>query len=289
MAINLTPIQGDIAAELSGIDIRSGVSDSDIEAIERALDTYIVVVMRGQPLDDDTQQEFVQRFGPALITNTIKELSAKGNHHPHLLDITTIDENGKPLEDKSFTKLYMLANRLWHSDGSHLQPPTRLTALSTRVLPSNPPDTEYADMRAAWDALPVELQIEIQDLKAEHSIAYSRSLFGMELGQFSEQSLSNRPPVQHALVRVNARNGRRSLYLSGHASHIVGWPEEKGRALLKQLTDHATQRQFVYSHKWRMDDLVMWNNAAGMHRALPYEGQEPRLLRWSGVTELAPV
>ncbi len=289
MTITITPIQGEIAASIGGIDVRRGVTDDQVQAIERALDQYIVVVLRGQPLDDDLQQDFIQRFGPAIVTNTIKELTSRRSHRPHLLDITTVDEHGEPLKDRSFMKLYMLANQLWHSDGSHIQPPTRLTALSTRMLPSDPPDTEFADMRAAWDALPADQQEQLLDLRAEHSIAHSRTLLGMEVDQFSDASLTRRPPVQHSLVRTNPRTGRRSLYLSGHASHIIGWPVEQGRALLQQLTEHATQRQFVYAHAWQMDDLVMWNNAASMHRALPYTGTEPRLLRWSGVTELEPV
>jgi alpha-ketoglutarate-dependent 2,4-dichlorophenoxyacetate dioxygenase len=164
-----------------------------------------------------------------------------------------------------------------------------LNLCTGRTLPSVPPDTEYADMRAAWADLPASLQQEIAGLKVEHSIAWSRGLLGRANDSFSDESLKRRPPVVHPLVRTHPVTGRCSLYLSGHASHVVGWPFERGRKLLDELTAHATQRQYVYAHKWQPHDLLMWDDSSSMHRALPYEGAEPRVLRWSGVRELAQV
>lgn len=287
MSLAVEPIAAGIAAEVSGIDLRTGVGREDVEQIERALAQYIVLVFRGQPLDDDAQQSFIEKFGPPVVTTQIKELVRKG-HRPHLLDIATVDENGNTLKEGSFYHLYMLANQLWHTDGSQSQPPIRLTALSARTLPPQPPDTEYADMRAAWDALPQQLKDEIEGLTVEHSIMYSRGLLGLGKEAFSEETARNRPPVAHALVRSH-KDGRKSLYLSSHASHVVGWPVDKGRDLLRRLTEHATQRQFVYAHKWQAHDVVMWNDATSMHRALPYSGPHPRVLRWSAVKETEPV
>jgi alpha-ketoglutarate-dependent 2,4-dichlorophenoxyacetate dioxygenase len=289
MTLCITSLQGDISAEVSGIDLRNGISPGTVEEIEQAFAKYVVLVFRDQPIDDDIQQDFIEKFGPPIVTNTIKELARKHNHRPHLLDIATVDEEGKPLIEGSFVHLYMLANQIWHTDGSQAQPPIRLTALSARTLPLTPPNTEYADMRAAWDALPPEKQKEIEDLQVEHSIVYSRSLLGLPKDAFSAESMKHRPPVPHPLVRIHPRSGRKSLYLSSHASHIIGWPIEKGRRLLKYLTEAATRRQFVYAHQWRPHDLVMWDDRCSMHRALPYSDSQPRVLRWSAVQEIEPV
>jgi alpha-ketoglutarate-dependent 2,4-dichlorophenoxyacetate dioxygenase len=289
MALTITSLQGNIAGQVSGLDLRNGISPEAVEEIEKAFGRYVVLVFPNQPIDDDIQQDFIQKFGPPIVTNAIKELARKIGHRPHLLDIATVDEDGVPLAQGSFLHLYMLANQIWHTDGSQVQPPIRLTALSARTLPSTPPDTEYADMRAAWDALSSEKQEEIEDLQVEHSIVYSRSLLGLPKEAFSEESMKSRPPVAHRLVRTHPVSGRKSLYLSSHASHIIGWPIEKGRQLLKELTDLATERRFVYAHKWRPEDLVMWDDRCSMHRALPYNGPQPRVLRWSAVQELEPV
>lgn len=289
MALTVKALQGDIAAEVGGVDIAAGITPEIANEIETVLSKYIVIVLRNQQINDEQQQAFIQHFGPPVKTNAIKELEEATHRQPHLLDIATVDAQGKPLADKSFIKLYMLANQFWHTDGSQSQPPQRLTALSARRLPTVPPNTEYADMRAAWDTLPALMQEKVEDLKAQHSIAYSRAKMGLSQDTFSAESLKNRPPVEHALVRKHPRSGRKSLYLSGHASHIVGWPEEEGRALLDELMAHAVQRQFVYAHQWQPNDLVMWDDSCSMHRALPYDAPEPRVLRWSGVRELQPV
>ena len=287
MALKVQSIQRDIAAEVAGVDLRDDIPQETVRQIEDALNKYVVLVFRNQAIDDDMQQRFIEKFGPPVATTNIKELVRKG-HKPHLLDIATVDEDGNPLQQGSFYHLYMLANQLWHTDGSQSQPPIRLTALSARTLPPAPPNTEFADMRAAWDALPEARKAELEGLQAEHSIVYSRGLLGLGKEAFSEESASQRPPVAHALVRTQS-SGRKSLYLSSHASHIVGWPVERGRQLLQELTELATQRQFVYAHQWQAGDLVMWNDAASMHRALPYSDPHPRILRWSAVRELEPV
>lgn len=170
-----------------------------------------------------------------------------------------------------------------------MQPPIRLTALSARTLPRVPPDTEYADLRAAYEALPAALRARIDGLSAVHSILYSRTKMGMKPEDFDPGLLASRPPVVHPLVRTHPRNGRKNLYLASHASHIVGMPEDEGRALIEELTAHATRPGFVYAHKWQAHDLVMWDDSWTMHRSTPYSGSEPRILRWSGVLELAPV
>lgn len=288
MPLKLRPIGPEFAATVEQIDLRAGIDAQQTEAIEQALAEYGVLVFRGQPLDDDQQQRFIERFGPPV---EIKLGEVKNTHrnHPHFFDVATVDDDGTPIDPNSARGLYARANLLWHTDGSQVQPPVRLTALSARQLPPQPPPTEYADMRAAFEALSPARRALIENLVAEHSIFHSRSKIGMDSSTFSDEAAKARPPVQHPLVRTNLRTGRKALYLASHASHIVGMPVDEGRALIDELSDFATQPQFVYSHAWRPDDLVMWDDSWTMHRATPYEGTHPRVLRWCGVQELAPV
>lgn len=285
MGISFEPVRPNFVAQVKGVDLKRGIGPAEVEIIEQALAEHGVLLFRGQKIGDDEQQAFIQQFGPPVVTK-LKEIASG---HPHFYDIATVDDDGNPIPENSARGLYLLANQLWHTDGSQNQPPIRLTALHARVLPPAPPPTEYADMRAAWDALPAERQRELEGLVVEHSIYWSREQIGMKLSDFSEETLRERGPVQHPLVRTNPRTGRKSLYLASHASHVIGWPLEKGRALVKELIAHATQPQFVYSHAWQPDDLVMWDDTWTMHRATPYADSHPRKMRWCGVRELEAV
>jgi len=285
MTIQFNPIRESFAARVTGADLKAGIRPDEVETIEHALATFGVLVFGEQPIGDDEQQAFIQQFGPPVVTK-LKEIASG---HPHFYDISTVDEDGNPIPESSARGMYLLANLLWHTDGSQNQPPIRLTALHARVLPTDPPHTEYADMRAAWDALPAARQRELEGLQVQHSIFWSREQIGMKASDFSEETLRERQPVVHPLVRVNPRTGRKSLYLASHASHIIGWPQDKGRALVQELMAHATQPQFVYSHAWAPGELVMWDDTWTMHRATPYKGNQPRQMRWCGVRELEAV
>lgn len=288
MSLYITPCGQTFATTVHDIDLRQPLTASQVEDIENALADYGVVVFPNQPLNDDQQQVFIERFGPPSVV-MLEELKTAKSAHPHFFDVSTIEDNGSQIDPDSARGMYLRANLLWHTDGSQAQPPIRLTALSARQLPPEPPDTEYADMRAAYDALSDPTKAQIDDLKVEHSIFYSRSKMGMKMSDWTSDAVTKRPPVIHPLVRTNPRTGRKSLYLASHASHVIGMPQETGRALIEELTEHATQRQFVYAHKWHPDDLVMWDDSWTMHRAVPYSGTHPRILRWSGVRETAPV
>lgn len=272
-------------AEASGVDLAKPPTPELRDWIEDALAEYGVVAFRGQRLGDDEQQAFIEGFGPPVLPR-IRELVSS---HPHFLDIGTVDAEGKPLAEDSAQGMYMKANALWHTDGSQAQPPIRLTALHARLLPPDPPPTEFADMRAAWDALPASRQAELEGLQVVHSIFWSREQIGMRMEDFSEETRAQMQPVVHPLVRIQPRNGRKSLYLASHASHIVGWPQEKGRVLIQELMRHATNAEFVHSYEWTDGDLLMWDDRWTMHRATPYAGSHPRKLRWCGVREEAPV
>ena len=185
-------------------------------------------------------------------------------------------------------RLYLLANLLWHSDMSMRQPPARVTSLSARVLPQDPPNTEFADLRGAWDALPAERQAELLGLQVEHSVYASRARVGYT--EFSEETRRRLPPVVHPLVRVHARSGRRTLYMGAHASHVIGMPLEEGRRLLEELVAFATQPRFRHVHRWRDRDLIMWDNSCTLHRATEYDDLTVRReLRWCSSREPHPV
>jgi len=285
MTIRFEPIGATFGARVTGAHLKQGIRPEDVATIEDALARYGVLVFGEQSIGDDEQQAFIQQFGPPVVTK-LKEIASG---HPHFYDISTVDDEGQPIPETSARGLYLLANLLWHTDGSQNQPPIRLTALHARVLPPNPPPTEYADMRAAWDALPTARRRELEGLQVQHSILWSREQIGMKESDFSEETLRERKPVVHPLVRTNARTGRKSLYLASHASHIIGRPLEEGRALVRELMAHATRPEFVYAHRWQPSELVMWDDSWSMHRATPYKEKHPRQMRWCGVRELEAV
>ena len=285
MSIEFERLGQTFAARIRGVDIAKGIGPAEVDAIEEGLAHHGVLVFEDQHIDDDAQQAFIQQFGPPHQA-VLKEIASD---HPHFYDIGTVDIAGNVREKDSIAELYMRANLLWHTDGAQNQPPIRLTALHARVLPPEPPPTEYADMHAALAALDVDTRRSLEGLVVEHSIYRSREQMGMKMSDFSEESLKARKPVHHPLVRTNPRTRRKSLYLASHASHVVGRPLEEGRALIERLIRHATQPRFVYSHPWRLHQLVMWDDSWTMHRATPYEGAHPRHLRWCGVRELEAV
>ena len=209
------------------IDPRKPLSVDEVNSIEQALAQEGVLVFRNTPMNDDQQQMFIERFGPPSQVK-LEELKTAKSAHPHFFDVSTVEDDGGKLDPNSARGMYLRANLLWHTDGSQAQPPIRLTALSARRLPGVPPDTEYADMRAAYDALSPARKAEIEDMTVEHSIFYSRSKMGMKMSDWAADAMKKRPPVVHPLVRTNPLTGRKSLYLASHASHIIGLRSSPG-------------------------------------------------------------
>jgi alpha-ketoglutarate-dependent 2,4-dichlorophenoxyacetate dioxygenase len=241
-----------------------------------------VVSIRQIPLEDDMQLALADRFGP--IHQSILDASRRRLADRRLNDVGNIDAQGN-LKDAS-ARGYGDSNLLWHADLSFLARSARITLLSARVLPPEPPPTEYADMRAAWDALPGARQTELASLEVVHSVFVQRAKCGFT--GFTDEERQAAPPVRHPLVRRHPVSGRRALYLSSSASHIADWPEDEGRALIEELTAHATQPEFTLRYEWHADDLLLWDNSVTMHRATPYESAEHRReLRWTAVVEAA--
>lgn len=274
MALNITPLHPLFVGEVRGIDLRNTEDRATLDAIRAGMDRYGVLVFRDQPFSDAEQLAFAQRFDGSLHTKTgTAALGANRFGNEALTDISNVDEQGAVLAADDRRRHYGLANRLWHTDASFENPPGRFSLLSTRVLPPAGADTEFADMRAAWDALTPELQQQLDGLTVHHSIAYSRQTLGFD---FSPEELDKLRGAIHPLVRRNPATGRRSLYLASHASRIVEWSLAEGKLMLRELMEHATQTQFVYRHRWQEQDLVIWDNRATMHRARPFEDLKHR-------------
>jgi alpha-ketoglutarate-dependent 2,4-dichlorophenoxyacetate dioxygenase len=272
------------AAEASGFDLTRKLTPAQVAQIESSIAEYGVLVFHDQPMDQPQQEAFIHQFGPERPP-LFKELAGRRT----LIDVGTVDDDGIPISKDSPQGAYTLANRLWHTDGTFLELPIRLTGLLARELPPVPPPTEYADMRAAWNALPAKRQAELEGLRVIHSVLRSREQVGFTVDKFAPETLKRFPPVSQPLVRVHPANGRKSLYLASHASHIDGWPVEKGRALILELIAFATQPRFTYSLDWRKHDFVLWDDRWTMHRATPYDGPHPRKMRQCAVHETAPV
>jgi alpha-ketoglutarate-dependent 2,4-dichlorophenoxyacetate dioxygenase len=261
-------------AEVGAIDLRRVHDRPTLAEIRAGMDEFAVLVFRDQLFSDEEQLAFAQRFDGALHTNTGAAVLGRNRFgNEALADISNLDERGEILKSDDRRRVYALGNRLWHTDASFQDPPGRYSMLSARVLPPAGADTEFADMRAAYDALDPQTKAELEGLRAHHSIAYSRQTLGFEFSREEEEKLKG---AVHPLVRTNRRTGRRSLYLASHASCIIDWPVPEGRLLLRDLIEHATHPQFVYRHAWRVGDLVIWDNLATMHRARAFDDRQYR-------------
>jgi alpha-ketoglutarate-dependent 2,4-dichlorophenoxyacetate dioxygenase len=273
--LHVTPVpsfrelQPGFAAEAGAIDLRSATERATIDRIRAGMDAHAVLVFRNQAFTDAEQLTFARRFDGILHEKTGAAVLKKNRFgNEALTDISNLDESGELLKTGDRRRMYALGNRLWHTDASFQDPPGRYSMLSAKVVPPVAADTEFADLRAAYDALDAETRQKLEGLRAHHSIAYSRATLGFEFS--AEEQVQLAGAVQ-PLVRTNPRTQRRSLYLASHASRIIDWPVPEGRLLLRDLIEHATQPRFVYRHAWRVGDLVIWDNLATMHRGRPFD------------------
>jgi alpha-ketoglutarate-dependent 2,4-dichlorophenoxyacetate dioxygenase len=279
MTISIRPIdpvsRPFFAGEVSGIDITQPLPASDVAAISAGMDLYGVLVFHDRRFTDETQLAFSRNFGE--LETASGDINWGKEHRlpsPHVNDISNLDNHNAVLRREDRRRLFSLGNRLWHSDSSFKPVPAKYSLLSARSIPSSGGNTEFADMRAAYDALDDETKAECEDLICEHSQLYSRGVLGFT--DFTEEDVRRFAPVQQRLVRRHPSSGRKSLFLASHAGGIVGWPVPEARAFLRDLTEHATRREFVYAHVWKQWDLLMWDNQASMHRARPFNANETR-------------
>jgi alpha-ketoglutarate-dependent 2,4-dichlorophenoxyacetate dioxygenase len=271
MGITIRAAHPVFVGEVTGIDICRPLSRDQVAEIEAGMDQYAVLTFPDQPLTDEQQCVFSANFGELEVP--LAAQMAKPEHRRfdklELGDISNFDGGGNKLREREDSRrMYALANRLWHSDASFRAVGAGYTLLHARIVPSKGANTEFADMRAAYDALDAATKAECEDLITEHSIVFSREQIGFEV---RSDDASNVRPVKHRLVVTHPVTGRKSLYLSSHIGAIVGWPVPEARAFIRDLTEHATQPAFRYSHKWRVNDLVMWDNRTVMHRATRFD------------------
>jgi alpha-ketoglutarate-dependent 2,4-dichlorophenoxyacetate dioxygenase len=279
MSITVKPVTPDFVAEISGLALAQPLTPADRAAIEAAINRYAIVVFHDQGLTDDQQIDFARHFGP--IQSSAQKARHTGIKHRiagnDIADISNLDGDGNVLQPDSKRRLDWLANRLWHTDASFRAVPGALSMLYAHVVPDEGGETEFADLRAAYDTLPQKTKEQIEPMIAEHSIWHSRGRLAVT--KYTQEELASLPPVPQRVVRTHPGSGRKTLYLAAHASHIFGMPIADGRLLLMDLIEHATQPRFVHSHAWKRGDLVIWDNRCTMHRARPFDTTKVRDLR----------
>jgi alpha-ketoglutarate-dependent 2,4-dichlorophenoxyacetate dioxygenase len=271
------------AGEGSGIDITRPLSREQADAIDKGMNQYGVLVFHDQHFTDETQLAFSRNFGELEVASGELGFGARRRlESDHVNDISNLDLDNRIRASNDRKRLFALGNRLWHSDSSFKEVPAKFSLLSARRIPSSGGNTEFADMRAAYDTLDPETRAECEGLVCEHSQLYSRGILGFT--DFTPEELPRYKPVLQRLVRTHPATGRKSLYLASHAGAIVGWPVPEARAFLRDLIEHATQRKFVYAHEWKPWDLVIWDNRATMHRARPFPNDQVRDMHRTTVT-----
>ena len=280
MSLSVRQLHPLFVREVSGVDIGRPLDTATLAELWRAIHRQAVLVFRGQDLDDERQMDFARQFGELEIPRSGRA-DVKRRLRPELSDISNLDEEGRVRERNDARRFDQLGNRLWHTDGSFRRIPAALSMLyAHRVPPAGPlggGETEFADLRAAYDALPGATKAAIEGLVALHDIAWSRAQLGFTELLFGEKDVL--PPVPQRLVRMHPGSKRKTLYLAAHASAIVDWPLPDGRLLLRELIEHATVSDFVYRHEWREGDLVIWDNRCTMHRGRAFDEREVRDLR----------
>jgi len=273
MAITITPIYPDFAAEIGDIDLSQDLSAEDIEAIKQAFWDFAVLIFPQQDLTQDQHLDFARHFGPLETTIGVYRTDTQLRLRQEIADVSNLNANDELWGADSRLRMFQLGNRMWHTDSSFKYVPARASLLYAREIAPVGGHTQFADQRAAYDALPQDMKDRLEGLVAEHSVFHSRARLGFT--NFNEEERANLPPVPQVLVRTLPENERRSLYVASHAGRIFGMPDDEGRALIDQLLEHATQRQFVYTHRWRQGDLVIWDDRCTLHRGTEFDD-----LRW---------
>ncbi len=275
--------------EVSGVDVGRPLDGATVQALGAAIDRFAVLVFHDQALDDARQMAFARNFGELELPRS-GNADVKRRLRPEMSDISNLDDQNRLRGRDDPRRFDQLGNRLWHTDGSFRRVPAALSMLYAHRVPGPSPlgngETEFADMRAAYDALPAATKDEIADLVALHDISWSRGQLGFVDLLFGEKNVL--PPAPQRVVRTHPGSGRKTLYVAAHASEIVGWPLPDGRLLLRELIEHATRRAFVYRHEWRAGDLVVWDNRCTMHRGRHFDETRVRDLRRVTTRDIAP-
>ncbi len=286
MSISVFPVTPSFAAEVGDINLSQPISSDDLAAIRTAFAKYSVLVFPDQTLTTTQHLAFARQMGPLETSISVYRKGEQMRISEELADVSNISPDNAVLTRESRQRLYNLGNRLWHTDSSFRQLPAFASILYSRSIPPVGGHTEFADERAAYDALSDEMKQHLEGLIVEHSIFTSRARLGFT--DFSDDERAALPPAPQMLVRTIPENGRKSLYVASHAGRILGMPDDEGHKLIDDLIARATQRQFVYTHRWRVHDLVMWDNRCTMHRGTEFDDQRwPRDMQRATVSDIA--
>ncbi|MBN9428949.1 MAG: TauD/TfdA family dioxygenase [Burkholderiales bacterium] len=289
--LDITPITPDFVAEVRGLDLRQALPASLFAEVEAALNRYAVLVLPGQAVNEAQQLAFARCFGPLEVSLGPSLYNAgrpRRLDDAGLSDISNLDETGDLLGKQDLRRLINLSNQLWHTDSSFKRTPASVSILSAQEVVREGGETEFADMRAAWDALPPQQQARLEELVAEHDYFHSRALTGFDAISVPDEWKQRMPPVPQKLVRVHPGSGRKSLYLASHIKRLYGLDDAASRALLDELMSFATLPRFVHQHHWHVDDVVIWDNRCTMHRGRPFDESQRRAMRRATVMDSAP-
>jgi len=283
MSLHLKPLHPVFVAEASGIDLTRPLAPADVRAINGAMNQHGVLVWRGQPLSAQQQIDFATSFGPLDIG--LKRVFKRPERldDERLIDISNVDAQGNVARRDSPKNLSNFANQLWHSDSSFMNPRAAYSMLHCVIKPTWGGDTEFADLRHAYDTLDERTRRQIQDLKAEHYALHTRLLLGDEA--YTDEQTKEIAPAVWPLVDTHPGSGRKVLFVGVHARQIVGWPTAESRMFLLDLLEHATQRERVYRHEWQVGDLVIWDNRSTLHRGRRFDISERRELRRTTIND----
>jgi alpha-ketoglutarate-dependent 2,4-dichlorophenoxyacetate dioxygenase len=269
MAITVVPVTDSFAAEIGDIDISRPLAAEDAEAVKQAFWKYSVLVFPEQNLSQDQHLEFAKLFGPLETSIAVYRGDTPLRVRADIADVSNLNHKNEIWGKDSRLRMFQLGNQIWHTDSSFKHLPALCSLLYARAVPPVGGQTEFADQRAAYDALPEAMKRRLEGMVAEHSIFHSRARLGFT--NFTDEERAGMPPVPQVMVRTIPQNGRKSLYVASHAGRVFGLPDAEGRALIDELIAHVSQRQFVYTHRWRVGDLVMWDNRCTMHRGKTFD------------------
>jgi alpha-ketoglutarate-dependent 2,4-dichlorophenoxyacetate dioxygenase len=288
--ISLTPVTSEFVAVIGDVDLSAPLSDATFAAIDAAFNRYAVLVFHGQPLTESQQNSFANRFGPLGVPIApFRPDNTQRLVRPESADISNVDEHGRVLTEAGDARLLInRANALWHTDSTFKRTPAKMSMLCAQSVVPAGGETEFADMRAAWDALPAARKAQLESLVAEHDYFHSRLKVGLDPNTISPERRALLPPVPQVLVRTHPVSGRKSLYLASHIKRIYGMGEAESQRLVEELTAHATQPAFERAHRWSVDDVVLWDNRCTMHRGRPHDPSMPRVMRRATAMDIGP-
>jgi alpha-ketoglutarate-dependent 2,4-dichlorophenoxyacetate dioxygenase len=269
MPITLSPMTPGFACEVGDIDLARPLPAETLAEVRRASAEFAVLIFPSQDLTVEQHLAFASHFGPLERSVATVMPGEVLRVRPEIADIANLTADGKVWGAEHRLRMFQLGNRLWHTDSSFKQPTGRISMLYARSVAPIGGHTEFADLRAAWDALDEATRARIDGLLAEHSLMFSRKKLGFT--DWSEQERVAFAPVARPLVRMIPESGRRSLYLASHIGRVRGLPDDEAEALVERLVAHATERRFTYLHRWRVGDLVMWDNRCTLHRGTPFD------------------